>query len=81
MSIERRKRFEEMAESGHLNVRWQAQMELHLEEVRDHTKVGGRPEVAIANGLAAIALAIANTVGDLELPMSKIADALEKMSD
>lgn len=79
---------EDLTKSGHLNVRWQAQMEEHLKRVRELDKVVGHGradnrtgEMATANAIAAVALAIANTVGDLELPLSKIADAAERMGD
>lgn len=72
---------EDLTKSGHVNVRWQAQMEEHLEAIRQGTKIGGDPVKACAHGLAAIALAVANTVGDLELPLSKMANAVERMGE
>lgn len=86
---------EDLTQSSHTGVRWQAQMELHLAQVRGieaalsedngaemmkhpNTRwyAACRTDMAVAHGLAAIALAIASSVGDLELPLSKIATAV-----
>lgn len=87
---------EDLTQSPSVTVRWQAQMEQHLEDMRAFTREAvGLPsnsEVAIhnaatraalaqAHATAAVALAIANAVGDLELPLSTIADAARNIGD
>lgn len=74
--------------SGNPGVRWQAQMEDHLEAVRerqtvlagmsvvrDAEAVALHASVMQANATAALALAIANTGSDLELAVTKLAEA------
>jgi hypothetical protein len=82
---------EDLTQSGHTGIRWQAQMEKHLEAVRENAeqadsnlRTGGNREaaavwaqIAIANANAAQALAIANGLGDLESAINDVAKAIE----
>jgi hypothetical protein len=77
--------------SPNVGVRWQAQMEDHLATVRERMLVisrlsvgdargtevvGAHAAVAQAAATAAVALAIANTGGDLEVSLSRVAEAI-----
>lgn len=76
-----------MSES--VGVRWQADMEDHLRGQREARRMVGLPNVkmearqayataALADATAALALAIANTGGDLEVALAGIAAGMER---
>lgn len=77
---------DDLTTSGNVGVRWQAQMEQHLDDVRKLTNeallhgiasehVTARCHLANAHATAALALAVANGLGDTELALSKLVDA------
>jgi hypothetical protein len=84
---------EDLTQSPHVSVRWQAQMEEHLKNVRALESeamrmvlVPGvdkrhqwtvRVELAKANAVAALALSLANSAGDIEQQLSNIAHAID----
>jgi RES domain-containing protein len=83
---------EDLTKSDNVGVRWQAQMEEHLHGVRalsheamQMVLVPGvdkahqwnvRVELAKANAVAAVALALANGMGDLEGVLSRLEESL-----
>jgi len=83
---------EDLTKSGHVGVRWQAQMEAHLEASRlmidsatDALKGGGSREAAAVwaalagvNAQAAQALAIVNGLGDIESALNDVAKAIQE---
>jgi hypothetical protein len=82
---------EDLTQSGNVGVRWQAQMEEHLDRVRKFTmeacSVPGeapaamvRANLAQAHAVAALALSLANGLGDLEQPVGKIAESIEDIA-
>jgi hypothetical protein len=83
---------EDLTHSPHVGVRWQAQMEEHLQGVRALTNEAMqmvlapgvdrthqwtvRVELAKANAVAAVALSLANGLGDLEGVLSRLEETL-----
>ena len=72
----------DLTASANVAVRWQAQMEEHLSTMRalgseamlpgiDPVHIPHRVQLAQAHAVAALALAIANGLGDLEMALSR----------
>jgi hypothetical protein len=83
---------EDLTQHSNVGVRWQAQMEEHLSSVRtltseamlpgiDPAQASFRAQLAQAHAASALALAVSNVGGDLELQTGAVAEKLGLIAD